>query len=136
MIIDLSELSALAAELNTESPRRAADLAHAVTVAESAVVQSRARTGAPRDRPWLATSGIRRRSGRDSSSSWAYVFTVADPEGRPSGFFVEYGTSKMPPQAFMQPAIDPSEASYPAAIAARLDPFSDTGSGGLTSEDG
>lgn len=135
MNIDLSELSALAVEFNTASPRRAADIAHAVTIAESAAVQSRARANAPRDRPWLATAGIRRRSGRDSGSSWAYVFTVADPEGRPSGFFVEYGTSKMPPQPFMQPAIDPSEIAYPAAIAARIDPFTDS-SGGTTAEDG
>lgn len=130
--IDTSELSALARHLVAEAPRQAVRAAHAVTVAESMQVQSRAKAAAPRDRPWLSTQGIRRKSGMDGQGSWSIVYTTSDPRGRAVAFYVEYGTSRMPPQPFMTPAIEPSHASYPAAISKAVDPFGGGGGGGGT----
>jgi hypothetical protein len=134
---DFSELERLADDLATNAPRQALDAARKATIAEGALVQSRARDAAPRDRPWLATSGIRRRSGSVADAVWSYIFTVPDPEGRPVGFFVEYGTSVMPPQAFMEPAAAPAEQTFPVAVLAAIDPFrSSSGSGPTDSGDG
>jgi HK97 gp10 family phage protein len=117
----------------TTAPDQAVRAAHAVTVAESTQVQNRAKAAAPRDRPWLSTQGIRRKSGSDGKGSWSIVYTVPDPRGRAVAFYVEYGTSRMPPQPFMTPAIEPAHATYPAALAQAVDPFGGSGGGGGSS---
>jgi HK97 gp10 family phage protein len=127
--IDMSELDDLADVLQ-KAPAQAESAVHAVTLAEGKAVHTRAKAGAPRDRPWLASRGIRRKSRKEGGGSTSNVFTVPDPRGRPVGFFVEYGTSRMPPQAFMEPAIAPSQASYPAAVLAAIEPFSNASTGG------
>lgn len=123
VVADFSELQALADTLGGDAPEQATAAVRKVAIAEGTAVQARAKAAAPRDRPWLASSGIRRRSGSSGDAAWSYVFTAADPEGRPSGFFVEYGTSVMPPQPFMGPAAVASEQTFPAAVLAAIDPF-------------
>lgn len=133
--IDTSELSDLAQTLIKEAPQQAARAAHTVTVAQSGQVQTRARAAAPRDRPWLASQGIKRKAGKDAGGSWAIIYTIPDPRGRAVGFYVEYGTSRMAPQPFMTPAVAPAQASYPAALAAAIDPFGGAGGGGSAPAD-
>lgn len=134
--IDTSELTSLARDLMDAAPKQAAAAVHRVTLKEAVGVQSRAKAAAPRDRPWLSTQGIRRKSGKDGAGSWSIVYTTPDPEGRRSAFYVEYGTSRMPPQPFMTPAVAPSHESYPAAIQAEVDPFGkDSGSGSESGDD-
>jgi HK97 gp10 family phage protein len=136
--IDMSELSDLAEELIKVAPERAHSAAHSVTKAESAATQTRAKTAAPRDRPWLATQGIRRKSGKDAQGAWSIVYTIPDPRGRSVAFYVEYGTSRMPPQPFMTPAIEPAHTSYPAALSEAVDPFGgdSKGAGGGLADEG
>lgn len=82
-------------------------------------VDATARELAPRDRPWLATEGIRhdtRTMGRrvytvpDESKSWPGAKTA----GVDIGMLTEYGTSDTRPQPFLVPAF---EAHAPAFLA-------------------
>jgi hypothetical protein len=129
--VDMSELSDLAQTLLNETPKQAMSAAKKVTIAETRAMKSRAQAGAPRDRPWLAQQGIRMKTFTNPNGVAGNVYTTPDPEGRPVGFFVEYGTSVTPPQAFMEPALTPAESTYPTAVLAAVDPFgSDPGDGG------
>jgi len=114
------DLASLATSLRRAGAGVVAAAAKA-TQAQGEIVAQQARGSAPRDRPWLANSGIRVSSGSASDAAWSYVFTTTDPEGRPSGFFVEYGTSVMPPQPFLTPAAATASASFPAALTAALE---------------
>jgi HK97 gp10 family phage protein len=128
--IDFSELSKLAQELITQTPKQAKAAARKVTTAQGRLVKSRARSAAPKDRPWLA-GAIRSKAWNNPDSVATSVYAEAtDPEGRPVAFVVEYGTSKMPPQPFMEPAIAPAHESYPAAVLAAIDPFEAPGGDG------
>lgn len=128
--IDVAEITQLEQDLRTKAVAQMKTAARRVTVTELKALQDRAKSLAPRDRPWLATQGIRRKTRSDASSVSGDVFTVSDPEGRPVGFFVEFGTSKMPPQPFMLPAVAPAEQSYPEAISRAIDPLTTSGGGG------
>lgn len=120
--IDLSELDDLA-ELLRLDPGKASAAAHKATVAVGAQVQSAAKAAAPADRPWLSTEGIRRKTWSDARSTHTDVFTIPDPEGRPTGVFVEYGTSDTPPQPFLAIQANWAESAYPTAILAGLNPL-------------
>jgi hypothetical protein len=120
--IDMSELDEVTDYL-AKSGGNGATVAHASCIAVGTVVQSQAKAAAPTDRPWLSTEGIRRKSWRDARGSHTDVFTVNDPEGRPSGVFVEYGTSDTPPQAFLTIQAPYAEAALPAMILAKLEVF-------------
>lgn len=128
--IDVTEVEKLREDLITKAVPQMRTAVRRVTVSELKALQDRAKGLAPRDRPWLATQGIRRKTRSDSTSVSGDVFTVSDPEGRPVGFYVEYGTSKMPPQPFILPAVAPAEQSYPEAISRAIDPLTTTGGGG------
>lgn len=129
--IDMSELTDLGQTLLRDAPKQAETAVRAVTIAEGRSVKSRAQANAPRDRPWLAQQGIRMKTWRNPEGPAVNVFTIPDPEGRDVGFYVEYGTSRMPPQPFMEPALTPAEASYPAAVMAAVDPFASTSGAGV-----
>lgn len=129
--IDMSELSDLAQTLLTDTPKQAMRAVKKVTVVETRAMKSRAQAAAPRDRPWLAQQGIRMKTFNNPDGVAGNVYTVPDPKGRSVGFYVEYGTSRTPPQPFMQPAVTPAEGTYPAAILAAVDPFAgDSGDSG------
>lgn len=128
--IDVSEIEQLETDLRTKAVAQMRSAARKVTATELKALQDRAKANAPRDRPWLATQGIRRKTRSDSQSVSGDVFTVSDPEGRPVGFFVEFGTSKVPPQPFMLPAVAPAQQSYPDAISRAIDPLTTSGGGG------
>lgn len=128
--VDFSELSTLAQELITEAPKQAKAAARKVTTAQGRQVKSRAVAAAPKDRPWLA-GAIHQKAWNNPDSVATSVYAEGtDPEGRPVAFVVEYGTSKMPPQPFMDPAIAPAHESYPTAILAAIDPFAAPGDSG------
>lgn len=120
--VDMTEVAQLAKDL-FDAPAKAVPVIRKVTQAEARKVKSRAQAAAPRDRPWLAQQGIKQKSFTNEDNIATNVFTVPDPEGRDVGFYVEYGTSKMPPQPFMEPALAPAETSYPDAVLAAVDPF-------------
>lgn len=133
---DVSQIDALAKDLATKAPKQVVRAGRSVTVNEIKAVQDRAKANAPRDRPWLATQGIRRKTYVNKGNILGRAYTVPDPEGRPVGWFVEYGTSKMAPQPFMLPALTPSEQSYPAKIAEAIDLLGTADVGGPGGEEG
>lgn len=120
--IDISELEGLA-DLLLKAPDQAALVAHVAGVEVGGQVQSRAQAAAPTDRPWLSTQGIRRKSWKDTRGSHTDIFTVPDPEGRPEGIFVEYGTSITPPQPFLAIQASWAEAAFPAVILSKIEPL-------------
>lgn len=97
---DLSDVDSVVAALEA-APEQATKAAGDAGMRVGHRVKSRAQAEAPRDRPWLATRGIRVRTWRSRDSSHTDVFTVEDDEGRNVGFFVEHGTSTMPPRPFL-----------------------------------
>lgn len=118
------------------APEQAARAVRAATIAEARQVKARAKAHAPRDRPWLATQGIRQKTFRDGANTTSSIYVTRDPEGRNVALYVEFGTSASPPQPFLGPAIAPSEKAYPAAVMAVVDPFSaDPGSDDMSSGD-
>lgn len=77
-----------------------------------------ARADAPRDRPWLATQGIRvTGAGRLSRA----MSSGPDPRGKPVALFVEFGTVKHPPQPFMYPQLDKVGPLFVADVERILD---------------
>lgn len=121
--IDMREVMKLADDLETIAPKQMLNAVRKTTRAELAQVKSRARAGAPKDRPWLSRGGLRRSMRTYSDAVVGTVYSPPDPEGRPVAVFVVYGTSKMPPQDFITPAITPAEASYPTAVLAAIEPL-------------
>jgi HK97 gp10 family phage protein len=121
--IDVTELLDLAGDLENIAPKQMRNAMRAVTKAETAQVLSRARAGAPKDRPWLAGPGLRKSMRTYGDAVVGSVYSPPDPEGRPVAVFVVYGTSKMAPQDFITPAMSPSEATYPPAILAAIEPL-------------
>ena len=120
--IDLSEVGDLARILE-EAPGQAAKVAHEAGIAVGSAMQSAAKAAAPRDRPWLASRGIRRRSWRTKEGSHTDVFTVPDDRGINVGFFVEYGTAAVPPVPFLSSQMIAGAPAFEAAIIAGLDPL-------------
>lgn len=121
--IDMSEILELAHDLETIAPKQVVNAGRQVVRSERDEVRGRIRAGAPKDRPWLA--GSWRASMRTYSDAIVgSVFSTPDPEGRMVAVFVIYGTSKMPPQDFLTPAMTPAEASFPPAVLAAIDPLS------------
>jgi len=100
--LDMDELRRFAAELEAAGPAVVPKVNGALTRHANRVA-ARARDFAPKDRPWLATTeGITvRADGRFTRR----IGTGADPRGKPVGFMVEYGTSKMAPRPFMRRAL-------------------------------
>lgn len=120
---DFSELADLGKILSEDATGQAAAATRQVTIAEARQVKSRARAAAPRDRPWLANA-IRQKTWSSGINTRTHIYAEAlDPEGRASPFYVEYGTSRTPPQPFMGPALQPALTSYPAALLEAIDPF-------------
>lgn len=121
--LDTSELDRLAKDLaSLEEPKRKE--AVAVTQQIGAQVASRARAAAPRDRPWLATSGIHRKTWRPRDGVHVDVFTGEDERGVNVGFYAEYGTSDTAPQPFLTPQIGWAATELERELAQILDPFS------------
>lgn len=120
--IDLSEVRNLAAILEG-APEQAAKVAHEAGIAVGTVMQAGAKAAAPRDRPWLATKGVRRRTWKSKEGSHTDVFTIPDDEGVNVGFFVEYGNSVTPPDPFLSSQMATGGPAYEAAIIAGLDPL-------------
>lgn len=120
--IDFSEFEGMADLLRAEGPKVAV-LTHAATIAVGGQVKARAKAAAPQDRPWLSTDGIFVKTRKDELGSHSDIFTVDDPEGRPSAIWVEYGDHNTPPQPFLAIQSQWAEAAYPAAIAAKVDPL-------------
>lgn len=132
--IDVSELRELSRTLIKDAPDQAIAAGRAATIEEARLIKSRARSAAPKDRPWLS-GAIHQKSWKNPNSVATNVFVEAeDPEGRRVAFYVEYGTSKAAPQPFMGPAIAPSQTSYPAAVLAKIDFFGAAPSAGSGDE--
>ena len=123
--IDLSEVADLARILE-EAPEQAANVAHQAGIAVGAVMQAGAKAAAPRDSGDLASKGIRRRTWKSKEGSHTDVFTVPVESGgklRNVGFFVEYGTSVIPPNPFLSSQMVAGAPAFEAAIIAGLDPL-------------
>jgi hypothetical protein len=118
--IDLSEIEDVAKALGT-SPERVRKAARGACSDVGADVLAAAQTAAPRDRPWLATQGIKRRTWSDNGGAHTDIYTVPDPEGRPVGVFVEFGTSNAPPQPFLSPQITWAGPALRDAVLNRVD---------------
>lgn len=128
--LDVSELLDLAKELAKASDRKKAEATRVVQRA-GAGVQQRARAAAPRDRPWLSTAGIRRKTWKPTDGVHVDVFTAPDPSAkgddskRNVGFYVEHGTSDMPPRPFLGPQVPTAEAQLVKELGEVLNPFDD-----------
>lgn len=121
--IDMREILKLADDLENIAPRQMQNAVRKVTRNELAQVKKRARAAAPKDRPWLSRGGLRRSMRTYGDAIVGTVYSPPDPEGRPVAVFVVYGTSKMPPNDFIGPAISPSESTYGPAILAAIEPL-------------
>ena len=119
---DMSEVVGLAALLRAE-PVKAAAVVHAATLEAGKVAQLGAQQDAPKDRPWLSVSGIKRRTRKLAWGSDATIYTVPDPEGNFTSLFIEYGTVHMPPQPFMGPQAVKAETTFPALVYAKVNPL-------------
>jgi HK97 gp10 family phage protein len=121
--IDVKEIYRFASDLENVAPKQMKNAVRTVVRAERNAVRSRIRANAPKDRPWLAGSWrVSMRTYGDAIVG--SVYSTPDPEGRMVAVFVIYGTSKMPPQDFLTPAVTPAEASFPPAVLAAIDPLS------------
>lgn len=119
---DVSELHGLAAVLDA-APEQASKAAHQAGIAVATAVQKAAKAAAPRDRPWLATDGIRRRSWRTKGSSHSDVFTVEDERGVNVGFEVEFGNSVTPPNPFLGNQMVWAGPAFEEAVIAGIEPL-------------
>lgn len=97
---DISEVGGMA-RLILSTPGKAAGAGHDAAKKIGMQVRDRAMAAAPTDRPWLSKSGVGVRSWKFKDGSHTDVFTKVDPDGRPVGFFVEYGTHDTPPVPFL-----------------------------------
>lgn len=135
--IDVTEILKLADDLENVAPKQMKNAVRKVTRAETAQVRSRAQAAAPKDRPWLSTTqGIRKSMRTYGDAIVGSVFSTPDPEGRPVAVFVVYGTSVMPPQDFITPAISPSESTYPPAVLAAIEPLATSAGPDVGDDDG
>lgn len=122
--IDVSEILDLADDLENIAPKQMKNAVRSVISPETAQVRDRARAGAPKDRPWLGTAKAIRKSMRTYPDAIVgSVYSGPDPRGRPVAVFVVYGTSRMPPQDFITPAMAAAEG-FPGKVLAALEPFS------------
>ena len=110
MDIDASELHQLAADLGTVS-REAAGRVRAATVKAALDIERDAKNYAPVD-----TGNLRASIGH---SDLRMAYNEIDVEIGPTasyGRYVEEGTSRMAPQAYMTPALDRNAPSWVAAL--------------------
>lgn len=120
--LDVSELDKLAKDLSKlDEPKRKEATAAAQRV--GAQVASRAKAAAPRDRPWLATRGIHRKTWKPRDGVHVDVFTGMDERGVNVGFYVEYGTSDTPPQPFLTPQTGWAAQELERELTEIVDPF-------------
>lgn len=119
---DLTEVDGVA-HLLLMSPALANAATYEAGKKVGAQVKRKAQAAAPRDRPWLATSGIRVKSWRFAVGSHVDVYTTADSEGRPVGFFVEYGTADTPPNPFLSGQMAWAADAFHEAVLAAIDPL-------------
>lgn len=135
--IDVTEILDLADDLENVAPKQMLNVVRKVTRAETTQVRSRAQAGAPKDRPWLSTgAGIKQSMRTYGDAIVGSVYSGPDPEGRPVAVFVVYGTSVMPPQDFITPAISPAESTYPAAVLAVIEPLATSAGPNVGDDDG
>lgn len=122
--IDVTEIMKLASDLENVAPKQMRNAVRSVLSPETSQLRDRMRAGAPRDRPWLSTSqGIKKSMRTYPDAIVGSVYSPPDPRGRPVAVFVVYGTSKMPPQDFLSPAMAGAEG-FPGKVLAALEPFS------------
>lgn len=119
---DLTEVDGIA-HLILAAPALANEAAYRAAQKVGHEVKRRAQAAAPRDRPWLATDGIRMKSWRFAIGSHVDVYTTPDPEGRPVGFFVEYGTADTPPNPFLSSQMAWAADKFHEAVLAAIDPL-------------
>lgn len=129
--LDVSELKGLADLLDT-APEQAIRAAHGAGIVVGARIHQAAKAAAPEDTGLLRSKGIRRRSWRTKDACHTDIFTVPithpvgeGGEAKPYnvGFYVEYGTSKMPPRPFLSSQMATGGPAYEAAVIDALDPL-------------
>jgi HK97 gp10 family phage protein len=119
--VDVSELTRLAKDL-ADAPDQKQREARAATQRIAQQVQSRARAAVPRDTGGTAR-GIRRRTWANRNDVHVDVYTTRDERGYNVGFYLEYGTSKMPPRPFLAIQAAWAASALVEALAAVVDPF-------------
>lgn len=134
--LDVSEILKLANDLENVAPKQMLAAAKKVTVKETKALHDRAKSAAPRDRPWLATQGLKRSVKRYPDAVVGTVYGVSDPRGRPVAFFAIYGSATAAPDDFLAEAAAPSRNSYPDAVLDAMDPLSGSSGGGDPGGDG
>ena len=119
---DLSEVGGVA-QLILMAPKQATKAAGDAGVVIGAEVKRRAQNDAPDDRPWLSKHGIRVKTWRFADGSHTDVYTTVDDEGRPVGFFVEYGTADTPPVPFLSGQMAWAADAFHELVMANLEPL-------------
>lgn len=115
--VDVSELRALAQSQRQALVELTPQLERALTTKARAVA-ARARTAAPKDRPWLGTTeGV---VVRKNSALRRTILSPLDPDGQSVGYRVEYGTSTRPPRPFLGPALVEQRDAFNAEMLAAL----------------
>lgn len=126
--LDTRELDQLARELG-KAPEYKRQEAGRVVQQVGAETQRAAQAAAPKDRPWLSRSGIRRKTWRPTDGLHVDIFTAPDPaakgneQKRNVGFYIEYGTSDTPPQPFLGPQVPGAQEKLVERLGDVLDPF-------------
>lgn len=119
---DVGEVEGIS-RLILASPKQASKAAATAGKVIGAEVKKRAQQDAPTDRPWLSKHGVRVRTWRFADSSHTDVYTTTDDEGRPVGFFVEYGTNDIPPNPFLSKQMAWAADAYHEAVVAGIEPL-------------
>lgn len=120
--VDTSDLDRLAKDLAKVGEQKRKE-AIAATQRVGAQVTQRARAAAPRDRPWLATSGIHRKTWKPANGVHVDVFTGTDERGVNVGFLVDSGTSEIPPNPFLSSQAGWAGSELEQQLSKILNPF-------------
>lgn len=120
--IDASEVTRLAKELGDAAAPKQKE-ARAAVQGIARQVKSRAQAAAPRDRPWLATTGIHTKTWNTPQGVHVDIFTGMDERGVNVGFYAEYGTADTPPQPFLTPQAGWAAGEVEQALTRIVDPF-------------
>jgi HK97 gp10 family phage protein len=119
--VDVSELETLAKELAKAGDEKQRE-ARAATQKIAQQVKDRAKGSVPRDSGETAKA-IRRKTWVNKNEIHVDVYTHRNQRGFNVGFYLEYGTSRMPPRPFLAIQREWAAAALTEALSRIVDPF-------------